>query len=50
MSSIAWNAHSRRVIGLWNIGTTPDARIISLDPKNGNYGEKYLLYNIVFNV
>jgi hypothetical protein len=41
MSSIVWNANSRRVIGLWNIGTSPDARIISLDAKTGNYGEKY---------
>jgi hypothetical protein len=40
MSSIVWNANSHRVIGLWNIGTSADARIISLDPKSGNYGEK----------
>jgi hypothetical protein len=41
MSSIVWNANSHRVIGLWNIGNSADARIISLDPKSGNYGEKY---------
>lgn len=43
MTSIVWNANTRRVIGLWNIGNAPDARIISLDPKSGNYGEKYVL-------
>eukprot|EP00029_Vermamoeba_vermiformis_P005273 TRINITY_DN1780_c0_g1_i1.p1 TRINITY_DN1780_c0_g1~~TRINITY_DN1780_c0_g1_i1.p1 ORF type:complete len:338 (+),score=76.51 TRINITY_DN1780_c0_g1_i1:83-1096(+) len=41
MSSIVWNANTHRIIGLWNIGTTADARLISLDPKSGNYGEKY---------